>query len=115
MNAAQMLAAHTECWDMPTLAEKHPEVIEHLSARYEIHFGMVSEVLVIDKVTGVHEWMQALDGKPCFDVRVAVETLLVRERDAEQADAEPDPEGYDPARLAAGDGSAQNYFVETSL
>lgn len=85
MNAAQMLALHTECWDMPTLAERHPAVIEHLSAKYEIHFGAVSEILVIHKTTGVHEWMQALDGKPCFDVRVAVETLLCREAEAEKA------------------------------
>ena len=87
MTAAEMLAAHTECWDMPTLAERHPEVLTHLAERYEVHFGMVSEILVIDKTTGVHEWMKDLDGRPCFDVRVAVETLLCRERDAEQVGA----------------------------
>lgn len=84
MNASQMLALHTETWDMPSLMEQHPEVIEHLDRRYEIHFGMCSEILVIHKDSGAHEWMKALDGKPCFDVRVAVETLLVRERDAER-------------------------------
>lgn len=83
MSAAEMLALHTEVWDMPTLMEQHPEILKHLDSKYEVHFGMCSEILVIHKASGVHEWMKALDGKPCFDVRVAVETLLCRERDTE--------------------------------
>jgi hypothetical protein len=96
MTAAEMLAAHTECWDMPTLAERYPEVMTHLAERYEVHFGMVSEILVIDKATGAHEWMQTADGKPCFDVRVAVETLLCREADRSRPMANhPQPETVD--------------------
>lgn len=73
MSAAEMLAAHKEVWDMPTLAEQHPEVLQHLASRYEVHFDMASQVVVVHKATGASERFATTD------VRVAVETLLTRE------------------------------------
>lgn len=73
MTVEQMLATHREVWDMPTLAEKHPEILKHLDAKYEVHFGMFSDVIVYHRATRTPE------GFETTDVRVAVETLLERE------------------------------------
>lgn len=73
LTPAQMLAIHREIWDMPTLSRKHPEIIEHLADRYEVHFGMVSDVIV------VHKDENRIEGFDTTDVRVAVDTLLARE------------------------------------
>lgn len=79
MNAAQMLEVHREVWDMPTLAEAHPEILKHLDSRYEVHFGMMSDVIVIHKAT------RKTEGFATTDVREAVATLLEREAEAEKA------------------------------
>lgn len=110
MNAEQMLAKHREVWDMPTLASEAPEIIEWLSERYGVVFpeDFTGQVYVVHTQDG-----HRMEKMGTTDVRVAVATLLDRAAKAEMS--EGDPEGYDPTRLSAGDGSAQNYFTETSL
>lgn len=70
LSAAQMLDLHREVWDMPTLTEQYPSIVEHIADRYEGHFDMF---IVVPKDTGIPE------GFTTTDVRVLVETLLARE------------------------------------
>lgn len=74
MSAEQMLKAHQEVWDMPSLAEKHPEVVGWLSQRYDVVFpeDFTGQVYVITKATGEMEKMGTTD------VREAVTMLLQR-------------------------------------
>lgn len=109
MSVAKMLEVHREVWDMPSLLELAPEVVTHLAERYEVVFPemFTGQVYVEHK----HDGSYRLEKMGTTDVRVAVAALLEREVAQEQ----DDPEGEDPTRLAAGDGSAQRYFTETSL
>ena len=77
MSPAEMLAQHREVWDMPTLMETAPEVLQHLHERYEVHFGLVSEVIVVHRDTGLPEHFTTTD------VREVVVTLLEREIEKE--------------------------------
>lgn len=78
MNAAQMLEVHREVWDMPSLAEYHPEILKHLDSRYEVHFGMMSDVIVI------HKEGREIEHFSTTDVREAVALLLEAEALAEE-------------------------------
>lgn len=73
MTPQQMLARHNMIWDMPMLARHHPEILDHLAERYEVHFDSASQVVVLDKTTGTAERFDTID------VRVAVRDLLARE------------------------------------
>lgn len=79
MTSEQMLAKHREVWDMPTLGETQPEILDHLAARYDVVFPemFTGQVYVITKATGAMEKMGTTD------VREAVATLLEREISAE--------------------------------
>lgn len=77
MKPAEMLAKHREVWDMPTLMEQEPEVLQHLDSKYEVHFGIASEVIV------VHRNPHKVEGFPTNDVREVVAILLEREVAAE--------------------------------
>lgn len=77
MKPAEMLALHREVWDMPTLMEQNEEILKHLDSRYEVHFGMMSEVIVIHKAT------REIEHFTTTDVREVVATLLEREVAAE--------------------------------
>jgi hypothetical protein len=70
LTATDVLAVHREVWDMPTLAETRPDVIAWLEARFEVHFGMMSDVIIVDKATG------RPTGHPTTDVREALLTTL---------------------------------------
>jgi hypothetical protein len=70
LTAADVLAAHREVWDMPTLCESRPDVLAWLEARFEVHFGMMSDVIIVDKATG------RPTGHPTTDVREALLTTL---------------------------------------
>jgi len=73
LTAADVLALHVQVWDMPTLATEHPAAIAWLAERYEVIFGMLSEVALFDKRTAT---AVAYD---TTDVRVAVQRALEAE------------------------------------
>ncbi len=70
LTTADVLAVHREVWDMPTLAETRPDVIAWLAQRFEVHFGMMSDVIIVDLATG------RPTGHPTTDVREALLTTL---------------------------------------
>lgn len=70
LTPAEILAAHNETWDMPTLMESRPDILAWLSARFEVHFGIVSEVIIVHKATGKTR------PTTTTDVRVALRDLL---------------------------------------
>ena len=71
LQAERALIVHRQVWDMPSLAERHPEVLNWLMSRFEVHFGMMSEVIIEDLVE------RRVRPFATNDVRVALETLLV--------------------------------------
>lgn len=76
MSAQQMLEAHVAAWDMPTLAEQHPAVMDHLAAKYDVVFPEMfsGQVYVVHKAEG-----HRMEKMGTTDVREAVKTLLERE------------------------------------
>lgn len=69
------LEIHREVWDMPTLAESHPEILQWLAKRYDVDFDMAGQVVVMHRVGGMLFRVEHMD---TFDVREAVDRLLQR-------------------------------------
>lgn len=53
MDALTVLDVHLHVWDMPTLAAEHPEVVEWLHARWHVDFDMMSNVVLVERATGL--------------------------------------------------------------
>jgi hypothetical protein len=68
--AASVLALHLATWDMPTLNREHPEALAWIADRIHVDFDMASQVVVVDKATGVPTFHNT------HDVRVAVAAWL---------------------------------------
>ena len=81
LNVNDVLEIHLKTWDMPTLANNNPEVIDWLAARAEVHFGMASEVIIVDKDT------MRPNAYSTTDVRIALKSWL----EGQLEDDEPTP------------------------
>ncbi|MBS44495.1 MAG: hypothetical protein CMH83_15295 [Nocardioides sp.] len=67
------LDAHRLVWDMPSLAEIHPEVLAHLEARYEVADSGPADTGIRHLATGRVEVFATTD------LRSVVDSLLTRE------------------------------------
>ena len=70
ITAESALTALESCWDVPRLVAERPDVAAWIEGRVEIHFDMVSDVVLVDKRGGAVIWCGT------NDVRVALAAWL---------------------------------------